>query len=88
LKIIVPEKNKIIDPLPPIDHTLIEYENFEKNFYDEHEEIKNLSQSEVDELRKTLGIKVNFHLDNNLKIKKNVFLRSQDHQVSLILEIF
>ncbi len=67
---------------------MIEYENFEKNFYDEHEEIKNLSQSEVDELRKTLGIKVNFHLDNNLKIKKNVFLRSQDHQVSLILEIF
>ena len=56
----MPEKNKIIDPLPPIDHTLIEYENFEKNFYEEHEEIKNLSQQEVDELRKTLGIKVDF----------------------------
>ena len=56
--IIVPEKSKIIDPLPPIDHTLIEYDNFEKNFYEEHEEIKNLSQQEVDELRQTLGIKV------------------------------
>ena len=52
------EKSKIIDPLPPIDHTLIEYDNFEKNFYEEHEEIKNLSQQEVDELRQTLGIKV------------------------------
>lgn len=49
---------KIIDPLPPIDHSTIEYENFEKNFYQEHEEIKSLSREQVEELRKTLGIKV------------------------------
>lgn len=55
--IIVPEKNKFIDPLPPIDHSKIEYEKFEKNFYHEHEEIKALNQSQVDELRKKLGIR-------------------------------
>ncbi len=56
--IIVPEKSKIIDPLPPIDHSTIEYESFEKNFYNEHENIKALSNDQVDDLRKTLGIKV------------------------------
>lgn len=56
--IIVPEKSKFIDPLPPIDHSQIEYENFEKNFYEEHEDIKNLNDNEVNELRKTLDIKV------------------------------
>ena len=30
--LIVPEKSKIIDPLPPINHSQIEYEKFEKNF--------------------------------------------------------
>lgn len=57
--IIVPEKKKFIDPLPPIDHSQIEYEKFEKNFYHEHEEIKALTQNQVDELRKKLGIRVN-----------------------------
>ena len=56
--IIVPEKSKIIDPLPPIDHSTIEYESFEKNFYNEHDDIKALSNAQVDDLRKALGIKV------------------------------
>lgn len=56
--IIVPEKSKIIDPLPPIDHSTIQYESFEKNFYQEHEEIKELKESQVEELRQKLGIKV------------------------------
>ncbi|XP_064613626.1 ATP-dependent RNA helicase DDX42-like [Liolophura sinensis] len=55
---IIPEKNKIIDPLPPIDHSEVEYESFVKNFYTEHEEIKNLTKSQVDELRRTLGLRV------------------------------
>ncbi len=44
--------------MPPIDHSLIEYESFEKNFYNEHDEIKGLSNAQVDDLRKALGIKV------------------------------
>ncbi|XP_034937557.1 ATP-dependent RNA helicase DDX42 [Chelonus insularis] len=51
-------KKKDIDPLPPIDHSEIEYEAFEKNFYNVHEDIANLNKEQVDELRKTLGIKV------------------------------
>lgn len=55
---IAPKKNKIIDPLPPIDHSTIEYEEFEKNFYIEHEEISSLTPDKVQELRNTLGIRV------------------------------
>ncbi|XP_069110146.1 LOW QUALITY PROTEIN: ATP-dependent RNA helicase DDX42-like [Argopecten irradians] len=55
---IIPEKNKMIDPLPPIDHTEIDYKKFEKNFYQEHEEISKLTQSQVDELRNKLGLRV------------------------------
>lgn len=56
--IIYVEKNKIIDPLPPIDHSEIEYENFERNFYEEHEEIAKLTEQEVNTLRDKLGIRV------------------------------
>lgn len=55
---IAPPKKKEIDPLPPIDHSEILYEPFEKNFYNEHEEIASLEKEQVDNLRKTLGIKV------------------------------
>nr|CAH0113102.1 unnamed protein product [Daphnia galeata] len=49
---------KHIDPLPPIDHSTITYSPFEKNFYEEHEEIKNLPLEQANELRETLGLKV------------------------------
>lgn len=52
------EKSKIIDPLPPIDHTDIDYDPFVRNFYVEHEEIKALTAGQVDDLRRTLGIRV------------------------------
>ncbi|XP_003748366.1 ATP-dependent RNA helicase DDX42 [Galendromus occidentalis] len=55
---IAPLKSKWIDPLPAIDHSLIQYQPFEKNFYDEHPEISNLTADEVQKLRTTLGIKV------------------------------
>ncbi|GBP16075.1 ATP-dependent RNA helicase DDX42 [Eumeta japonica] len=55
---IPPPKKKFIDPLPPIDHSEIEYEPFEKNFYTPHEEIDNLTHQQVEELKKTLGIKI------------------------------
>ncbi|XP_014485169.1 PREDICTED: ATP-dependent RNA helicase DDX42 [Dinoponera quadriceps] len=55
---IAPSKKKEIDPLPPIDHSEINYEPFEKNFYNVHEEIASLNKQQIDDLRKTLGIKV------------------------------
>eukprot|EP00795_Rhopilema_esculentum_P014288 gene14288-5323_t len=55
---IPPEKSKMIEPLPPIDHSEIDYKNFDRNFYEEHSEIAALSRSDVEALRKKLGIKV------------------------------
>lgn len=52
------EKSKIIDPLPSIDHSEINYESFSKNFYEEHAEISKMSFFDVVNLRKKLGIKV------------------------------
>ncbi|XP_050310964.1 ATP-dependent RNA helicase DDX42 [Anthonomus grandis grandis] len=55
---IAPDKKRIIDPLPPIDHSEIEYQPFQKNFYIEHPEIKMLPNDKVDELRNTYDLKV------------------------------
>lgn len=55
---IPPPKKKEIDPLPPIDHSTIKYEDFEKNFYQVHEEIAKLTSEQVNELRRTFNIKV------------------------------
>ncbi|RUS76863.1 hypothetical protein EGW08_015373 [Elysia chlorotica] len=52
------ERKKIIDPLPAVDHSEIDYKKFERNFYSPHEEIDALSEQQVDELRRKLGIKV------------------------------
>ncbi|CAF4371280.1 unnamed protein product [Rotaria sp. Silwood2] len=56
--LIAPEISKHIDPLPPIDHSTIQYSPFEKNFYVEHEDIRNLSNQQVNELRNKLGVNV------------------------------
>ncbi|XP_076053085.1 ATP-dependent RNA helicase DDX42 isoform X1 [Oratosquilla oratoria] len=55
---IAPKKPKYIDPLPSIDHTTIQYEDFTKNFYMEHEDISALNVVQVQELRNKLGVKV------------------------------
>ncbi|XP_028131448.1 ATP-dependent RNA helicase DDX42 isoform X1 [Diabrotica virgifera virgifera] len=55
---IAPDKKKIIDPLPPIDHSTIEYQPFEKVFYEEHSDINELTDEQVKELRKVLDISV------------------------------
>lgn len=52
---IAPDKKRIIDPLPPIDHSTIEYQPFQKNFYNEHPEISALTGDKVKELREALG---------------------------------
>lgn len=55
---IPPDRKKIIDPLPPIDHSTVDYKPFEKNFYKVHPEIQTLTNAKVLELRKALGISV------------------------------
>lgn len=55
---IAPSRKRSIDPLPPIDHSLIEYKPFDKNFYVIHEEIAKMTKLQKDELRHKLGIKV------------------------------
>ena len=49
---------KMIEPLPVIYHSEIDYPDFEKNFYKEHEAITALSEQEVQSLRAKLNIKV------------------------------
>ena len=49
---------KIIEPLPVIYHSEIDYPDFEKNFYNEHEAISQLTDTEVNNLREKLNIKV------------------------------
>ncbi|CAL4060096.1 unnamed protein product, partial [Meganyctiphanes norvegica] len=55
---IAPKKPKYIDPLPPIDHSTLEYQDFTKNFYQEHADIAALEPLQVLDLRNKLGIKV------------------------------
>ncbi len=55
----VPESSKVIDPLPSCDHSAIDYPSFNRNFYIEHADITALSNLEVKELKRTLGLKVN-----------------------------
>ncbi|CAH2302873.1 ATP-dependent RNA helicase DDX42 [Pelobates cultripes] len=55
---IAPTTKRVIDPLPPIDHTLIEYPPFEKNFYEEHEEITSQTPQQIVELRHKLNLRV------------------------------
>ncbi|KAK7010200.1 ATP-dependent RNA helicase DDX42, partial [Biomphalaria glabrata] len=52
------QRKKIIDPLPPIDHSEMSYEAFERNFYVPHKDIESLTADQVEELRHKLGIKV------------------------------
>uniref|UniRef100_A0A915NHS5 RNA helicase n=1 Tax=Meloidogyne floridensis TaxID=298350 RepID=A0A915NHS5_9BILA len=49
---------KEIDPLPPIDHSEIEYKPFGKNFYSEHPDIADLTLQQAFELWITLDIRV------------------------------
>ncbi|KAI1896395.1 hypothetical protein AGOR_G00094340 [Albula goreensis] len=55
---IAPATKKIIMPLPPIDHSEIDYPPFEKNFFNEHEELNSLTPIQVVELRQKLNLRV------------------------------
>ncbi|XP_072105381.1 ATP-dependent RNA helicase DDX42 isoform X2 [Mobula birostris] len=54
----IPPQKKVIDPLPPIDHSELEYQPFEKNFYIEHEDLAKLSLIPLAELRQKLNLRV------------------------------
>ncbi|XP_033883359.2 ATP-dependent RNA helicase DDX42 [Acipenser ruthenus] len=54
---IAPAK-RIICPLPPIDHSEIDYPPFEKNFFEEHEELASLIPDQVADLRQKLNLRV------------------------------
>ena len=41
-----------------MDHSEVEYAEFTKNFYEEHEDISNMTPDQMIELRKKLGINV------------------------------
>lgn len=55
---IPPDRKRIIDPLPPIDHSLITYSPFKKDFYEEHLDISMLSNNKANEIRKQLELHV------------------------------
>ncbi|VDD75390.1 unnamed protein product [Mesocestoides corti] len=55
---IIATEKKTIDPLPPVDHSLVNYAKFTKNFYVEHPDISALSETGVVELLKKLNIRL------------------------------
>ena len=65
---IAPEKNRHIDPLPPINHSEIKYEDFTKNFYEEHPDIAGLSRIQVIDLQQKHNVKVSiFSMDPSVR---------------------
>jgi ATP-dependent RNA helicase DDX42 len=51
-------KKKDIDPLPPVDHSIIEYSEFDKEFYEPHPDLATLSSLRRTALREELKINV------------------------------
>ncbi|KAH6567976.1 hypothetical protein BASA50_001140 [Batrachochytrium salamandrivorans] len=49
---------KDMDPLPPIDHSAMDYPTFVKNFYKQHADIASLSDSVVATIRNDLNMRV------------------------------
>ncbi|CAK56549.1 unnamed protein product (macronuclear) [Paramecium tetraurelia] len=54
----VEKKKKNIEPLQLLDHSQIQYEEFESNFYQEHEEIANLNVAQVEKIKREYQIHV------------------------------
>eukprot|EP01018_Ginkgo_biloba_P008927 Gb_12460 [translate_table: standard] len=66
--IITVDKKKI-EPIPALDHSQIDYEPFNKDFYEENPSISAMSEQEVDSYRQSVGIKVS-GFDVSRPIKK------------------
>ncbi|KAG8389570.1 hypothetical protein BUALT_Bualt02G0242900 [Buddleja alternifolia] len=54
---VVMDKKKI-EPIPALDHSLIDYEPFNKDFYEEKPSISGMSEQDVADYRKSLAIRV------------------------------
>ncbi|KNE72825.1 hypothetical protein AMAG_16929 [Allomyces macrogynus ATCC 38327] len=54
----IQDESREIDPLKPIDHGTIEYADFEKDFYEEHEDVAAMTPAQVTELRRKNDIRV------------------------------
>ncbi|KAJ0052576.1 hypothetical protein Pint_00850 [Pistacia integerrima] len=54
---IVVEKKRI-EPIPPLDHSSIDYEPFSKDFYEESASISGMTEQDVAEYKKSLAIRV------------------------------
>jgi ATP-dependent RNA helicase DDX42 len=52
------QRTKVIESLPPLDHSQISYPPIQKNLWKEHAEVSSLSSEEVAEYRKRYEIKV------------------------------
>ena len=53
-----PDKPKLIEPLPRVNHDELDYSPFEKNFYRVHSDVTKLSPKEVYALRECYGLRV------------------------------
>eukprot|EP01035_Chromulina_nebulosa_P019302 gene19302-25163_t len=51
-----PTTKEIIQPLPQIDHSTINYIKFRKNFFKEHSDIKAMSDEQINQIRKDLNV--------------------------------
>lgn len=64
---IVVDKKKI-EPIPPLDHSTIEYEPFNKDFYEEKPSVSGMSEQEVADYMKSLAIRVSgFDVPRSIK---------------------
>ncbi|XP_077217791.1 P-loop containing nucleoside triphosphate hydrolases superfamily protein isoform X2 [Tasmannia lanceolata] len=65
---IILDKRKI-EPIPALDHSSIEYEPFNKDFYEEKASISGMSEQDVADYRKSLAIRVSgFDVTRPLKL--------------------
>ncbi|KAI4329807.1 hypothetical protein MLD38_028152 [Melastoma candidum] len=55
---VVTSDRKRIEPILPLDHSEIEYDEFNKDFYEEKKSISGMSEQDVSEYRKSLAIRV------------------------------
>ncbi|KAJ1915432.1 hypothetical protein H4219_004322 [Mycoemilia scoparia] len=59
-------RKKEIDPLPPVDHSAIDYPKIVKKIYKEHPDIESLDDQKAKEIRKKLDLRVT-GLSHNIK---------------------
>ena len=55
---IAPDKPRSIEPLPRVNHEEVDYLPFEKNFYQPHQDVENLTRREVAALRESYSLRV------------------------------